>query len=204
MPRKALVKIRAISDSKDTCRYSQIRGKFCVFRGLLSPHKFGQRLSVPCETTSRRRFAKLCAFAWEIFAHRKHRNTQNLLRMLLRKSAPSAWNHNAPQCILCIPCETIPPPQGISVNSCPLVAQKIREDMSQYMEKSLCSLVIFTCVNFGLPSNFISNPGNFISNPGNFISKAWKFYYQGMEFFFLGMKIDFLGMKIHFLGMKKT
>ena len=30
MPRKALVKIRAISDSKDTCRYEQIRGKFRV------------------------------------------------------------------------------------------------------------------------------------------------------------------------------
>ena len=91
----------------------------------------------------------------------------------------------------------MPPPQGISENSCPLVAQKIREDTSQYMEKSLCSLVILICVNFGLPSNFISNPGNFFS-------KAWKFYYQGMEIFFLGMKIDFLGMKIHFLGMKKT
>ena len=73
--RMALVKIRAISGSKNTCRYTQIRGEILCIPCFL------------CETTSRRllrRFAKLCAFAWEeyvllsrIIAHRTHRNTQN-------------------------------------------------------------------------------------------------------------------------------
>ncbi len=41
-----------------------------------------------------------------------------------------------------------------------------------------------TCVNFGLPSNFISNLGIFFS-------KAWKFYYQGMDFFSLHENLFF-------------
>ena len=46
-------------------------------------------------------FARLCAFAWEIFAHRSTEIHRILLRMFLRKSVPSAWDHNAPQGILC-------------------------------------------------------------------------------------------------------
>ena len=71
------------------------------------------------------------------------------------------------------------------------------------IEEQHCSLLIMTqrlflhstsmmaCVNFGLPSNFISNPGNFISNPGNFfprhgnfISKAWYFFSRHENLFF--------------------
>ena len=53
MPRKALVKIRAISGSKDTCRYEQIRGEFCVFRGFLCENiarRLRRTMQTLCET----------------------------------------------------------------------------------------------------------------------------------------------------------
>ena len=53
------------------------------------------------EITSRRP-RRLCAFAWEIFAHSTETH-RILLRMFPRKSAPSAWDHNTPHGILCFP-----------------------------------------------------------------------------------------------------
>ena len=92
--------------------YKKIRANtwrlFCVFRGLLSPHKFGQRLSVPCENyctqTSQncadtlRNFAPLrekkdmsfCSYVQNFVSHRIHGTHRILLRMVLRMSAPSA------------------------------------------------------------------------------------------------------------------
>ena len=81
---------------------------FCGFRGLLSPHKFGQRLSVPCENyctqtpqnnaDALRNFAPLrekkdmsfCSYVQNFVSHRTHGIHRILLRMLLRMSAPSA------------------------------------------------------------------------------------------------------------------
>ena len=55
---------------------------FCVFR-------------VFCVRPPHADFARLCAFAWEIFAHSTEIR-RILLRMFMWKSAPSAWDHNAP------------------------------------------------------------------------------------------------------------
>ena len=143
----------------------------CVFRGLLYPHKFGQRLSVLCEkrlTQRRKGREALCPFVLlsKIVAHTEtHRICSacfcESLRCL-RETIP----HRMVLCVPWIPCETTSrrlcetlrlcvrqyytawfcvfrgfcvkpcsPPQGIRVNSCPLVAQKIREDTSKSVEK---------------------------------------------------------------------
>ena len=78
--------------------------------------------------------------------------------------------------VLCLPwilCETMPPPQGISENSCPFVAQKIPVDTRRYVEKSLYSVVIL------FPRLVILFPrhGILVTRYGICITKAWYFYY---------------------------
>ena len=84
--------------------------------------------------------------------------------------------------ILCLPwilCETMTPPQGISENSCPFVVQKIPVDTSQYVEKSLYSVVIlFPSLVILFPRLVILFPrhGILVTRYGICITKAWYFY----------------------------
>ena len=95
------------------CVWQFFSAGFCVFRGFCvrPPHAEPRRL---CETL------RLCVRRKYLFQSKTlhteiTENHRILLRMLLRMSAPSAWDNNAPHGILWvpwIPCETPPYPQG--------------------------------------------------------------------------------------------
>ena len=104
--RTALVKIRAHSWlKKNTSRYAQIRGDFSVYSVYCFPSQvrtatFSSVWKLLHADTAelRRRFAKLCAFAWDmlrrfldrrteehiLFSHRTHGMTQNWLHVFTR------------------------------------------------------------------------------------------------------------------------
>ena len=90
---------------------------FCVFRGLLSPHKFGQRLLVPCENYCTQT-SQNCADALRNFAP-------------LRETIP-------PRMVLCIPCflcETMPLRTALVKIRAHSWLKKNRVDTRKYVEK---------------------------------------------------------------------
>ena len=146
-----------------------------------------------CETTSRRRFAKLCAFAWDnifLFQESLHTELTDLHRIC---SACFCENLRCLRetitlrmvlCLPCLPCETMPTPQGISVNSCPFVAQKIPVDTRRYVEKSLYSeAILFPRLVILFPRH-----GILVTRYGICITKAWYFYYWHWNKFFSARK----------------
>ena len=123
--RKALeCKFVPISDSKNTRRYAQIRGEFLRILCENYCTRTTQNHADALRNFAPLREKKICSCV--LMSKKTHTEKHRiLLRMLLRMSAPSAWDHNAPH--------------GISVNSCPFVAQKhtrryvkIRGDFSVY------------------------------------------------------------------------
>ena len=113
-------------------KYEKIRANpwrlFCVFRGLFSPHKFGQRLSVLC--------AIFCNSVRAAVTYKKSKKVRFLTRLggiwISRKYVVYLYRE-----------KEILPQRGYLLHFCPIFWVK-KGKITRHMRKNMCRIIFLT------------------------------------------------------------